>query len=59
VALRNSQSPLAAKRKRHNGLLAILKRRLDETTDTIGALEHLALRIFFMVELLIRLLKNR
>jgi hypothetical protein len=50
---------LAAKRKRTNGLLAILKRRLNETTDIIGALEHLALRLFFMVEVFIKLFKNR
>jgi len=49
---------LTAKRQRH-GLLAILKKRLKETTDIIGALEHLALRIFFMVEVIIRLFKNR
>jgi hypothetical protein len=50
--------PLVAK-KRNNGLLAILKRRLNETTEIIGALEHLALRVFFIVEVFLRLFKNR
>ena len=50
--------PLVAK-KRNKGLLAILKRRLNETTEIIGALEHLALRVFFIVEVFLRLFKNR
>jgi hypothetical protein len=49
--------PLAAK-KRLNGLLAI-QRRLKETTEIVGALEHLALRIFFIVEVFLRLFKDR
>jgi hypothetical protein len=46
-------------KRQPDGLLAILKKRLNETTDIVGALEHLALRIFFMVEVIIRLFKNR
>jgi hypothetical protein len=37
--------------------LAILKRVLHESTEVIGALEHLALRIFFMVEVFLQLFK--
>jgi hypothetical protein len=57
-ALASHTTTLPAHKKWDNGL-TILKRKLQETTEIIGALEHLALRVFFMVEVFLRLFRNR
>jgi len=49
---------LARHKKSDNGL-AILKRQLSDITEIVGCLEHLALRLFFMVEVLLHLFRNR
>jgi hypothetical protein len=52
---------LAAK-KRHNGLLAILKRRLRETTEIVKALARLAPMLYTIADVLhkfLKLFKNR
>jgi len=51
--------PIAFNRSRPRQWLAILKSILEDLTEVIGALEHLALRIFFMVEILLQLLRHR
>jgi hypothetical protein len=49
---------LTALKKRANGL-AILKRQISDITEIVGCLEHLALRLFFMIEVLMHLFRNR
>jgi hypothetical protein len=39
--------------------LAILRKTLEDSVELIGAFEHLALRLFFMVEIFLQLLRHR
>jgi hypothetical protein len=39
--------------------LAVLKNNLETLTEILAALEHLVLRVFFLVEVFILLLRHR
>jgi hypothetical protein len=54
----HSHNQLAA-RKRGSNDLAILKSKVETLTEIIAALEHLALRIFFIAELFLLLFRHR
>ena len=52
-------SHIALYRSRPAQWLAVLKSNLETLIEVVAALEHLALRIFFIVEVFLLLLRHR